>query len=226
MTTVSDNIRAVRSRIAAAATDCGRTADAVELIAVSKTKPVEALIEAARCEQRHFGENYLQEALEKIPALADFDPVWHFIGAIQSNKTRDIAGHFHWVHTVEREKIARRLNDHRPDDLAPLNLLIQVNLQDEATKAGVSGDAAADLAAFIDSLDRVRARGLMAIPAPSDDAGEQRAVFDEIAALQKDIAKEIADFDTLSMGMTNDMEAAIAAGATFVRIGTAVFGAR
>jgi len=230
MSTVAASLAQVTSAIIAACEAHGRPHDAVQLIAVSKTKPAEAVAEAAAQGQRHFGENYLQEALEKQSVLAQMnlkpEPIWHFIGAIQSNKTRDIANHFDWVHTIEREKIARRLSEQRDPALAPLNLLIQVNLQNESTKAGVAPDEIADLAGFIDALPNVRARGLMAIPAPSDDPEEQRKVFEGVASLQRKVAETITSFDTLSMGMTNDMDAAIAAGATFVRIGTAVFGAR
>ncbi len=228
MSEITGNLRAVKARIAAATEAADRPDGSCELIAVSKTKPASAVAEAAGDGQRHFGENYLQEALAKQDELAGEadELVWHFIGAIQSNKTRDIATRFDWVHTLEREKIARRLSDQRPDGRPPLNVLIQVNLQNEPTKAGVSPDEVVSLANAIAPLPGITVRGLMAIPAPATDHDEQVRVFRSLAAINETLKSGINTVDTLSMGMTDDMPAAIEAGATFVRIGTAIFGAR
>ena len=206
----------------------GRTPSSVSLLAVSKTKPV-SLIEAALATgQRDFGENYLDEALEKIKALADkpHPCIWHFIGQIQSNKTSLIASHFDWVHGVDREKIATRLAAQRPEHLAPLNCCIQLNIDQETSKAGVLPDQLPTLCRHIMALPQLRLRGLMCIPAPREDFEQQRAIFREINLQLNHLQTEYPQLDTLSMGMSGDTEAAVAEGSTMVRIGTALFGAR
>lgn len=223
MSTIADNILQVSSRIHAAALAAQRDEHSVQLLAVSKTKPAEALREAYAAGLRDFGENYLQEALSKQLELADLPLIWHFIGPIQSNKTRAIAEHFAWVHSVDRLKIAQRLSEQRPADLPPLNICIQVNVSGEASK---SGCAPADLPALvtaISELPHIKLRGLMAIPEPTEDRAAQDAAF---AAVQRLQASLNLPLDTLSMGMSHDLESAIAMGATWVRIGTALFGAR
>ncbi len=223
MSTIATNIAKVGTRIREAAQAAGRDPDGVLLLAVSKTQPAEAIREASEAGLRHFGENYLQEALEKQAKLADLPLVWHFIGPIQSNKTKLIAEHFDWVHSVDRLKIAQRLSDQRPEHLAPLNLCLQVNVSGEASKSGCEPQDVHELAQAISALPRLRLRGLMAIPEPTDDPAEQRAAFARLRKLQTELRLNL---DTLSMGMSQDLEAAIAEGATWVRIGTALFGAR
>ncbi|PLR35003.1 YggS family pyridoxal phosphate-dependent enzyme [Chimaeribacter californicus] len=230
MSTIEHNLQDVRRRIAAAAAECGRDAKEITLLAVSKTKPASALEEAMAAGQRAFGENYVQEGVDKIHHFAGHplatELVWHFIGPLQSNKSRLVAEHFAWCHTVDRLKIATRLNEQRPASLPPLNVLIQVNISDEASKAGIPLSELPALADAVAALPNLRLRGLMAIPAPESDYARQLAVFrgmaDALAALQA----RHPQADTLSMGMTDDMPAAIAAGSTMVRIGTAIFGAR
>jgi pyridoxal phosphate enzyme (YggS family) len=226
MTTIAARLQAVDGRIAAAARAAGRLPQDVTLVAVSKTFPATAIAEAHAAGQRDFGENYLQEALDKIAALADPALVWHFIGPIQSNKTRPIAEAFAWVHGIDRQKIAQRLSDARPADLPPLQVCLQVNVSGEASKSGVDPAQALDLARSVAVLPRLRLRGLMAIPEPTEDAALQRARFRRLRELRQEIAAAGIALDTLSMGMSGDMEAAIAEGATMVRIGTAIFGAR
>ncbi|MGB0722459.1 MAG: YggS family pyridoxal phosphate-dependent enzyme [Gammaproteobacteria bacterium] len=216
----------VRERISHAARDAGRAPDSIGLLAVSKTKPAAAVRAAHACGQIAFGENYLQDALAKQDALEDLALEWHFIGPIQSNKTRDIATRFDWVHTVERAKIARRLNDQRPDEQPPLNVCIQVNISAEASKSGIAPTDVADLAACIAKLPRLRLRGLMAIPARAATLDEQRAPLRALAELRDALCARGYDLDTLSMGMSGDLEAAILEGSTLVRVGTDVFGAR
>ena len=223
MSTIADNISHVGSRIQTATQAAHRPENSVQLLAVSKTKPAEALREAYAAGLRDFGENYLQEALSKQLELADLPLIWHFIGPIQSNKTRAIAEHFDWVHSVDRLKIAQRLSEQRPAELPPLNICIQVNVSGEASKSGCTPDDLPALAAAISALPRLKLRGLMAIPEPTDDRAEQDAAF---AAVQKLQASLDLPLDTLSMGMSYDLESAIAQGATWVRIGTALFGAR
>ncbi|WP_432217963.1 YggS family pyridoxal phosphate-dependent enzyme [Pseudomonas kribbensis] len=223
MSTIADNILQVSSRIKAAVKAAGRDENSVQLLAVSKTKPAEALREAYAAGLRDFGENYLQEALGKQLELADLPLIWHFIGPIQSNKTRSIAEHFAWVHSVDRLKIAQRLSEQRPADLPPLNICIQVNVSGEASKSGCTPQDLPALAQAISALPRLKLRGLMAIPEPTDNRAEQDAAF---AAVQKLQAGLDLPLDTLSMGMSHDLESAIAQGATWVRIGTALFGAR
>ncbi|MCL6705072.1 YggS family pyridoxal phosphate-dependent enzyme [Pseudomonas sp. T1.Ur] len=223
MTTIADNIAQVRSRIHAAEQAAQRAADSVQLLAVSKTKPAQALREAYAAGLRDFGENYLQEALGKQAELTDLPLIWHFIGPIQSNKTRAIAEHFDWVHSVDRLKIAQRLSEQRPAELPPLNICIQVNVSGEASKSGCTPTDLPALAKAIAALPRLTLRGLMAIPEPTDDRAEQDAAF---AAVQRLQASLDLPLDTLSMGMSHDLESAITQGATWVRIGTALFGAR
>ncbi|PKA70661.1 hypothetical protein ATI02_3583 [Pseudomonas baetica] len=223
MSTIADNIQLVSSRIQAATAAAGRTENNVQLLAVSKTKPAEALREAYAAGLRDFGENYLQEALGKQLELADLPLIWHFIGPIQSNKTRAIAEHFDWVHSVDRLKIAQRLSEQRPADMPPLNICIQVNVSGEASKSGCTPADLPALAEAINALPRLKLRGLMAIPEPTEDRAEQDAAFAAVQRLQDSLNLPL---DTLSMGMSHDLESAIAQGATWVRIGTALFGAR
>ena len=216
----------MHARIAEACATAGRPADSVRLLAVSKTFTAERVREAAASGQRDFGENYAQEAQEKIAALRDLPLCWHFIGPIQSNKTRLIAEQFDWVHSVDREKIARRLSEQRPADRAPLDICIEVNVSGEASKGGVAPAAVATLARSIGGLPGLRLRGLMAIPEPTSDMALQRRRFAQLRELQSALAREGIVLDTLSMGMSADLEAAIAEGATMVRVGTAIFGER
>ena len=208
----------------------GREPDSVCLLAVSKTFGPEAVIEAADAGQRDFGENYVQEALDKIAAVkarrADLDLIWHFIGPLQSNKTRLVAEQVDWVHSVDRIKIAQRLSDQRPTNLPPLNICLQVNVSGEASKSGVAPGELQTLAAALLSLPRLRLRGLMAIPEPEADPVLQRRPFALLRDLQRQLSAAGILTDTLSMGMSSDMAAAIAEGATIVRIGTAIFGQR
>ncbi len=223
---VAGNLSDVRARVTAAANAHGRDPTSIKLLAVSKTKPEAMIRSAYAAGQRAFGENYVQEGVAKAQALAALDIEWHFIGPLQSNKTRSVAEHFAWVHGVEREKIARRLSEQRPDHLPDLNLCLQVNISGEASKAGLEPAAVADLALAVQSLPRVRLRGLMAIPAPSADMSTQRVPFAALRALLTTLQQDLPGLDTLSMGMSADLEAAIAEGATLVRIGTDIFGAR
>ena len=223
MSTIAGNIAQVEARIRAAALAVQRDVTSIHLLAVSKTKPAAALREAYAAGVRDFGENYLQEARAKQVELADLPLCWHFIGPIQSNKTRDIAEHFAWVHSVDRLKIAQRLSDQRPADLPPLNICIQVNVSGEASKSGCNPADLSALAAAISALPRLKLRGLMAIPEPTQDRAEQDAAFAAVRTLQESLNMGL---DTLSMGMSHDLESAIAQGATWVRIGTALFGAR
>lgn len=223
MSTIADNIEQVEARIRAAALAVQRDVTSVHLLAVSKTKPAAALREAYAAGLRNFGENYLQEARAKQVELADLPLCWHFIGPIQSNKTRDIAEHFAWVHSVDRLKIAQRLSQQRPNELPPLNICIQVNVSGEASKSGCTPTDLPALAEAINGLPRLKLRGLMAIPEPTDDRAEQDAAFAKVRELQHSLDMGL---DTLSMGMSHDLESAIAQGATWVRIGTALFGAR
>lgn len=223
MSTIADNIGLVSERIRAAAEAAQRDAGSVHLLAVSKTKPAQAVREAYAAGMRDFGENYLQEALGKQAELTDLPLSWHFIGPIQSNKTRAIAENFAWVHSVDRLKIAQRLSEQRPADLPPLNICIQVNVSGEASKSGCTPADLPALAEAISALPRLKLRGLMAIPEPTDDRAEQNAAFATVRDLQASLDLGL---DTLSMGMSHDLESAIAQGATWVRIGTALFGAR
>jgi pyridoxal phosphate enzyme (YggS family) len=227
MTTLTERLNTVRQRIARAEQAAGRPAGSVTLLAVSKTQPAAALAEAFALGQRAFGESYLQEAEAKIAALADKPIQWHFIGPIQSNKTRLISRLFDWVHGIDRLKVAQRLNDQRPAELAPLNVCVQVNISGEASKAGISTDELSELAAAIRPLSRLRLRGLMTLPASSPDPDEQRLAFRQLRRCLEQLNRtQGLQLDTLSMGMTQDLEAAIAEGATIVRVGTGIFGPR
>ena len=223
MSTIAANISTLGARIRAAAETAQRDPATIGLLAVSKTKPAEALREAYAAGLRDFGENYLQEALGKQVELADLPLCWHFIGPIQSNKTRAIAENFAWVHSVDRLKIAQRLSEQRPADLPPLNICIQVNVSGEASKSGCAPEDLPALANAISALPRLKLRGLMAIPEPTEDRAAQSAAFATVRDLQDHLNLPL---DTLSMGMSHDLEAAIEQGATWVRIGTALFGAR
>ena len=226
MTTISTNLQAVRARIAAAAQLAGRAVEDIRLLAVSKTFPPERIREAAQAGQIAFGENYLQESLGKIAALADLGLEWHFIGPLQSNKTRPVAEHFSWVHGIERLKIAERLSAARGATRPPLQVCIQVNVSGEASKSGVSPGETAALAHAVAGLPNLRLRGLMAIPEPTDDMPLARQRFAMLRELREVLNKAGMALDTLSMGMSHDLEAAILEGATIVRVGTAIFGER
>jgi pyridoxal phosphate enzyme (YggS family) len=226
MRSVAENLQAVRERIAQAAAAAGRPGAAVTLVAVSKTQPPERVREAHAAGQRAFGENYVQEAIEKMQALGDLDLEWHLIGPLQSNKTRLAASRFHWVQTVQSERIARRLAAQRPAELGALNVLIQVNVSGEASKSGVAPEETAALAHAVARLPNLRLRGLMAIPEPHADPARLRAQFRRLRELFELLRREGLALDTLSMGMSEDLETAIAEGATMVRVGTAIFGAR
>ena len=228
MTMIRDNLQQVTARIVTACTAAGREPASVRLLAVSKTFPAEAVRDADGAGQRAFGENYIQEGVSKIEALADLraDLEWHCIGPLQSNKTRLVAEHFDWVHSVDRMKIAQRLSEQRPADLPPLQVCLQVNVDGGANKSGASPDEALALAQAVAALPRLRLRGLMAIPEPADGFDAQRALFMRAAAIFDRIKATGIALDTLSLGMSADMEAAIAAGSTMVRVGTAIFGKR
>jgi pyridoxal phosphate enzyme (YggS family) len=230
MSIIAENLQAVEATIGAAVQAAGRTRDEVQLLAVSKTFPAEAVLEAIAAGQHAFGENYLQEALDKIANVAQAQPQtqveWHFIGPIQSNKTRPIACSFDWVHTVERLKIAQRLSEQRPPERGPVNICLQVNISGEASKSGVSEHDVPELARQVVQLPNLRLRGLMAIPEQAADHAQQRAAFARLRKLFDALRADGLALDTLSMGMSGDMPAAIAEGATIVRIGSAIFGAR
>ncbi len=222
----TERLQAIRQRIENACRDAGREPDQVTLLAVSKTRNSDELRALAALGQRRFGENYLQEALNKITALQDLDLEWHFIGPLQSNKTRPVAENFAWVHSIDRLKLAQRLNDQRPAELAPLNICLQVNVSDEESKSGVCFTDLPELAHQVSRLPRLRLRGLMAIPAPADDFEAQRRPLRQLREALQQLNREGLQLDTLSMGMSDDLEAAVAEGATMVRIGTALFGPR
>lgn len=226
MTIIATRLQAVRNRIAVAAQAAGRPVGEIQLIAVSKTFPPADIAEAFVAGQTTFGESYLQEAIPKIAALPDVGYRWHYIGPIQSNKTRQIAELFDWVHGVDRLRIAERLSVARPEGLAPLDICIQVNISGEISKSGVPPQEALTLARAVQALPGIRLRGLMGIPEPSGDAGLMRARFRQIRELKDRILADGIALDTLSMGMSDDLEAAIAEGATLVRVGRAIFGDR
>lgn len=241
MSEISCALQAVLARIASAATACGRDPATVQLLAVSKTKPLAAVTAALAAGQQQFGENYVQEGVDKIVTLTASavlpQPVWHFIGPLQSNKTRPVAEHFDWVHSIERLKIAERLSQQRPAHLPPLQVCVQVNVSQEASKSGCALEEAAALCHAVAALPNLQLRGLMAIPAPVEaenanaaDAAAtlalQRAPFARLRELYEQLRRDGLALDTLSMGMSDDLEAAIMEGATLVRVGTAIFGAR
>lgn len=223
---IEQRLQQLRSRIVAAAGVAGRDPAGIRLIAASKTFDAAAVREVHGVGQVDFGENYVQEALDKMGELGDLPLVWHFIGPIQSNKTRAIAERFDWVHSVDRLKIAERLSAQRPQSLPPLDICLEVNISGEASKGGVPAEDLPVLAQAVSHLPRLRLRGLMAIPAPSSDSLEQRAAFAAVRRLYEVLRASGYSLDTLSMGMSGDLEAAIAEGATMVRVGTAIFGER
>jgi len=223
---LAENVRVVRERIARAAARCGRDSDSVTLLAVGKTHSAETLRAAAACGLEHFGESYVKEALPKIETLRGLGLTWHFIGQLQANKTRPVAEHFHWVHGVDRLRIAERLSEQRPVHAPPLNVCLQVNVAGEATKGGVTPEALPGLAEAVAALPRLSLRGLMCIPPPEEDEARQRHWFAETARLMRSLHLPGVKLDTLSMGMSNDFEVAIEEGATIVRVGTALFGPR
>ena len=223
---LSGNIAKLLERVRLSAEKSQRVTGDILVLAVSKNHPCEAIRTAYECGLREFGESYLQEALAKIDELKSLPLVWHFIGPIQSNKTRAIAENFDWVHSVDREKIARRLSDHRPDKLPDLQLCLQVNISGEASKSGVSLDALPQLVRQVMVLPRLQLRGLMAIPAACNDPVKQRSAFAKLRHALEEMALIAPGMDTLSMGMSNDLEAAIAEGSTILRVGTDIFGSR
>ena len=227
MSAIADNLQAVQNRIAQAARAAGRPPDSISLLAVSKTKPLADVLAAAAAGQTDFGENYVQEGVDKLLASAgDNSLTWHFIGPLQSNKTRLVAEHFDWVHSVDRLKLAERLSAQRPSTLPPLNVCVQINVSGEASKSGCAPAEAAALCQAVARLPGLRLRGLMAIPEPSDDVAAQRLPFRQLRGIFEQLRHTGLALDTLSMGMSHDLEAAIAEGATLVRIGTAIFGER
>ena len=226
MSAIATNLQAIRKRIADAAHAAGRSPDSVRLLAVSKTKPLADVLAAAEAGQLAFGENYVQEGAEKALATAERHFEWHFIGPLQSNKTRQVAEHFAWVHSIERLKIAERLSAQRPEGLPPLQVCVQVNVSGEASKSGCAPDEALALCLAVAALPRLTLRGLMAIPEPCDDAAAQREPFRLLRQIADAVRAAGVPLDTLSMGMSHDLEAAVAEGATMVRIGTAIFGER
>ncbi|WP_375752544.1 YggS family pyridoxal phosphate-dependent enzyme [Vibrio sp. HN007] len=230
MSSIQQNIEQVIKQIHDAEVKCGRQQNSVQLLAVSKTKPVEAIEQAIEAGQRAFGENYVQEGVEKIAYFAaqhaDTQLEWHFIGPLQSNKTKLVAESFDWVHSVDRGKIAQRLNDQRPGSLPPLKVLIQVNTSGEESKSGTGEEEVFALAELISSLPNLTLKGLMSIPANVSDYQSQLAAFNHLANLKSKLDEKYEGLDTLSMGMSGDLDAAVEAGSTMVRIGTAIFGAR
>ncbi len=226
MTTIASNLQAVRDAMAAAAVSAGRATTDISLLAVSKTFAEDAIRAAFHVGQNRFAESYVQEALDKIVSLADLAIEWHFIGPLQSNKTRPVAENFSWVHSVSRLKIAERLSAQRPKHLPPLQLCLQVNISDESSKSGVSPDEVSTLAHAVARLPNLQLRGLMAIPAPSEDIIVQRAAFAGVRELFDQLNRQGLQLDTLSMGMSHDFAAAIKEGATLVRVGSAIFGNR
>ena len=224
--TIAQNIKTIRAQITELEKKYARQPNSVQLLAVSKTRPIEDIRASFTEDQHHFGENYLQDALSKIENISKQAIRWHFIGPIQSNKTRQIAENFNWVHTIDRLKIAQRLNDQRSPEQKPLNVCIQVNVSGENNKSGVKIEDALPLAKEINLLPHINLRGLMTIPAATNDFESQRHAFRLLRELKEEIQSQGIELDTLSMGMSNDMEAAIAEGSTMVRIGTAIFGQR
>ena len=232
MSSIKQNIEQITTQILSAQQKCGRTQESVQLLAVSKTKPNQAILDAALAGQKTFGENYVQEGVDKVAYFSEhhsnLEIEWHFIGPIQSNKTRPVAENFTWVHTIDRAKIAQRLNEQRPSGMLPLQVLIQVNTSGEDSKSGIDEHQVLELAELISSLPNLTLRGLMSIPANVPDHPSQLRAFKQLAELKQRLAERhpTLNLDTLSMGMSGDMEAAIEAGSTMVRIGTAIFGER
>lgn len=224
---IYDNLQTVRAQIGAACAECGRNPNEVTLLAVSKTKPADAVCQAYAAGQREFGENYIQEGVDKIAQLADLaGAVWHMIGPIQSNKTRDVAAHFDWVHSIDRLKIAQRLSEQRPAHLPPLNVCIQVNIDGGLNKSGVLPQEALALALAVRNLPGLTLRGIMAIPEPTTDLVANSLILASVKSLFLSLKVHCAELDTLSMGMSADMKAAVQQGSTVVRVGTAIFGQR
>ena len=228
MTTIADRISIAQSRINQAAQNCSRSSAEISLLAVSKTKPISDIVAAYQAGQRLFGENYVQEGETKITALqANYPDIeWHFIGPLQSNKSKIVAEHFDWMHTLSRDKIAQRLHEQRPSNKPPLNVCIQVNISQEESKSGVNAEDVATLALTINSLSKLTLRGLMAIPTATNDEQIQQQEFAQLKQLFDQLKQQYPSVDTLSMGMSNDMDIAIANGSTMVRIGSAIFGER
>ncbi len=226
MIDLAENYRKVNDRIRAAEAAAGREPGSVQLVAVGKIHPASSIRGLAACGQRAFAENFVQEAIGKQQELEDLQIEWHFIGSIQSNKTRQIASNFSWVHSVDRFKIAARLNEQRPADCPPLNICLQLNLQEEETKSGLNAMSALELLNKIHDFERIRVRGFMIVPKPVSDPNEQRTIFAEVKNLLEQANCQGHTLNTLSMGMTDDLEQAVAEGATHVRIGTALFGPR
>lgn len=228
MTTIADRLSIAQHRIAQATQKYARRPNSIRLLAVSKTKPIEDIIAAYHAGQRYFGENYVQEGAEKITALkGDFPDIeWHFIGPLQSNKTNIVAQHFDWIHTISRDKIAIRLNEQRPISNSPLNVCIQINISDEDTKSGIGAKQMLPLAKLITQLPNLTLRGIMAIPTATEDSALQMKEFTKLKELFEELQRHYPNIDTLSMGMSNDLDAAIACGSTMVRIGSAIFGER
>ncbi|KMT65857.1 YggS family pyridoxal phosphate-dependent enzyme [Catenovulum maritimum] len=223
MSKLTSNLANIKNQIAA----CSPSNHNVQLLAVSKTKPLDMIREAYHSGQRLFGENYVQEAIEKIQSASDLTEIeWHLIGPLQSNKTKQVAEHFDWVQSIDRFKIAQRLNDQRPDNLPVLNVCIQVNISNEASKSGLTSEAVCELAAQISALPNLRLRGIMAIPAKTKDEQELDQAFSQLFEIYKNLQQEYSSVDTLSMGMSQDMAQAIKNGSTMVRIGSAIFGQR
>lgn len=226
MNNIAERLKSVEKGISDAESALGRPAGSVKLLAVSKTRPPEDIRQAFAAGQLAFGENYLQDALDKITALSELNLEWHFIGRVQSNKTRAIAENFDWVHGIESLKHARRLSEQRPSHLPPINICLQVNISRESSKGGLLPEALAEVIAEVSELPRLKLAGLMTIPAPADSPAEQHIPFKELRLLRDELATSSQPLKTLSMGMSGDMQAAIAEGATIVRIGTAIFGPR
>ena len=228
MTTIADRISIAQSRINQAAQNCSRSSAEISLLAVSKTKPISDIVAAYQAGLRLFGENYVQEGETKITALqADYPDIeWHFIGPLQSNKSKIVAEHFDWMHTLSRDKIAQRLHEQRPSNKPPLNVCIQVNISQEESKSGINAEDVATLALTINSLSQLTLRGLMAIPTSTNDEQIQQQEFAQLKQLFDQLKQQYPSVDTLSMGMSNDMDIAIANGSTMVRIGSAIFGER
>jgi PLP dependent protein len=221
-----DNIAKLLQRVRLSVEKSQKAESDIILLAVSKTRPADEIRSAYECGLRQFGESYLQEAVEKIAALSDLPLTWHFIGPIQSNKTRPIAEHFQWVHSIDRAKIARRLNDQRPEGAPPLQVCLQVNISGEQSKSGAEEQDLPALANLVEELPNLKLRGLMAIPEATNDEAKQRAAFANLRQIFEDLQQSHPGLDTLSMGMSGDLEAAIAEGSTLIRVGTAIFGPR
>lgn len=226
MTLIRDNLQIIGAKLNKFSQLYNRPHASIKLLAVSKKHPSNSIRDAYATGQKAFGENYVQELLIKAEQLSDLEIEWHFIGPLQSNKTKNIAEVAHWVHTIDRVKIAQRLNDQRPDHLLPLNICLQVNISNEESKSGVSPTDLESIALFVSKLPNLKLRGLMVIPAPEENLNKQRAIFSQVSTLKDKLNQQGFQLDTLSMGMTGDMEAAVAEGANIVRIGTAIFGIR